>query len=452
MPTHERNNVDNTEKHTAAVLSICTGYGGLELGLELLGIHVRPVCYVEREAFCAANLVSKIEAGEMAAAPVFTDAKSFPYERFFGRVDLLTAGYPCQPFSAAGARRGADDPRHLWPHIARGIRLCRPGWVFLENVEGHITLGLSTVISDLEEMGYRSTWGIFSAAEVGAPHQRKRVFILAHGIGTGLQGHAGNEQGTGWQGTRLRRPIAESCLPLQWPARPGEAQQEWEEPRTVADTGSKKQHRVTQSEEWNSHSKDGQSGERELADTTHKLRQRGGASSQKKRGQPFQITPITTSVRSEKTVRLDLPGCQGKLNPNWVEQLMGQPDREKLNKSGKSLEQWPTPRTQCTRPGNVRAQEETLLGLQLKDKGNLEERVAITNQVKQAKLNPNWVEQLMGLPVGWTQLPTEWTDDGIASRVDPIANRLDRLRMIGNGVCPQTAAKAFATLHAELTQ
>ena len=110
--------------------------------------------------------------------------KTFPSEIFRDRVDLITGGYPCQPFSAAGKRLGEDDPRHLWPHIRKHIEAIRPVQCFFENVEGHISLGLSSVISDLEEDGYRSAWGIFSAREVGAPHQRKRVYIMANSNNT----------------------------------------------------------------------------------------------------------------------------------------------------------------------------------------------------------------------------------------------------------------------------
>lgn len=168
--------VDSTGK--LEVLSLCAGYGGIELGLERLGLRLRTVAYVEREGFAAANLVAKIEAGKLAEAPVHSDVKTFPYERFRGLVDIMLAGYPCQPFSSAGKRQGEDDPRHLWPSIADGIAACEPSAVFFENVQGHVTLGLRDVLSDLGRMGYRTTWGMFSAAEVGAPHQRKRVFIL----------------------------------------------------------------------------------------------------------------------------------------------------------------------------------------------------------------------------------------------------------------------------------
>jgi len=135
---------------------------------------------VEIEAFAIANLVAKMEEGKLAPSCIWSNLKTLPVEPFRGRVDLLTGGYPCQPFSAAGKRAGTDDPRHLWPYIADIIESVRPVRCFFENVEGHISLGLREVISDLESLGYKTAWGIFSATEVGAPHQRKRVYIMAH--------------------------------------------------------------------------------------------------------------------------------------------------------------------------------------------------------------------------------------------------------------------------------
>ena len=161
------------------VLSLCTGYGGIERGLELAGFAHRVVAHVEIEAFAVANLVAKMEERQLVPTPIWTDLKTLPVDCFRDRVDLLTGGYPCQPFSNAGKRQGEDDPRHLWPHIKRHIETIRPVQCFFENVEGHISLGLREVIEDLESLGYSTTWGVFSAAEVGAPHQRKRVYILA---------------------------------------------------------------------------------------------------------------------------------------------------------------------------------------------------------------------------------------------------------------------------------
>ena len=178
----------DTAKKLPTVIAFCAGYGGIERGLDLAGVEHRVIAYVEIEAFAIANLVQKMEAGQLPPAPIYTDIKTFPAHLFRGRVDIITGGYPCQPFSAAGQRKGTDDPRHLWPFIRRYIQTIRPARCFFENVEGHISLGLSTVISDLEEDGYRTTWGIFSAEEVGAPHRRKRIFIMADTDSASWQG------------------------------------------------------------------------------------------------------------------------------------------------------------------------------------------------------------------------------------------------------------------------
>jgi len=174
--------VDTTKK-LPTVLSLCTGYGGIERGLDLAGVEHRVIAHVEIEAFAIANLVAKMEAGKLDAAPVWSNLKTLPVEPFRDRVDIITGGYPCQPFSAAGKRLGEEDPRHLWPYIKKIIAYVKPARCFFENVEGHISLGLREVISDLESLGYKTAWGIFSAREVGAPHQRKRVYIMADSEG-----------------------------------------------------------------------------------------------------------------------------------------------------------------------------------------------------------------------------------------------------------------------------
>lgn len=275
-------------------IGLCAGYGGIELGLHRAIPNMRTVALCEIEAFAIANLVSKMEAELMDPAPIWPDLKTFPWAAFHGRVDILTGGYPCQPFSAAGKRLGKDDPRHLWPHIARGIRLLQPRLCFFENVEGHISLGLSDVIEDLAGMGYRTTWGIFSASECGAPHQRKRVFILAvasslggaSGLSGPLTGHEGqpgesddgggevmaDSSSTGSQGCRGQRGHGEGSREVQavwsgrdaWPSRPGEQQYGWEPPRVVADS-----HRVDRSAQAEGREHDRQAGPagEELGDT-----------------------------------------------------------------------------------------------------------------------------------------------------------------------------------------
>ena len=210
-------------------ISLCAGYGGIDLGLKRAIPNLRTIAFSEIEGFACANLVSKMEAGLLDAAPIWSDLKTFPWKEFHGKVDFLSGGYPCQPFSTAGKRLGTEDPRHLWPFIADGIRLMQPRVCFFENVEGHISLGLRGVIAELESMGYSVAWGIFSAVEVGAPHQRKRVFILAHGNGQRRQ------LSDWWQQSVIELPFSNvKARGNVRPTRPSQPQHQWEPLRVVA--------------------------------------------------------------------------------------------------------------------------------------------------------------------------------------------------------------------------
>lgn len=160
-------------------LSLCSGIGGLDLGVKLaLGGRCETVCYVERESYCAAVLVGRMEEAALDPAPVWDDLSTFDGRPWRGRVDLITGGYPCQPFSLAGSRLGEQDERHLWPHVRRIVSEIQPVAVFFENVAGHVSLGLENVVRDLEGLGYRVAATLVTASEVGAPHKRERVFIL----------------------------------------------------------------------------------------------------------------------------------------------------------------------------------------------------------------------------------------------------------------------------------
>ena len=266
-----KENVDNTQEYTC--LSLCSGYGGLELGLKRACPNVRTVAYVEVEAFADANLVAKMEKGLLDAAPIWTDIKTFDAEPFRDRVHFITAGYPCQPFSVAGQRKGTDDPRHLWPYIERIIEAVRPVWFFGENVSGHLTIGFPEVYRSLRNLGYTVEAGLFTAAEVGVPHRRERLFILAY-AGCTQQGgisrnsekekgitqknqeaHRGNPKPSPSSITvadtttkRIQRPEPERTAQtgrqadqqsVKWPARSGQPQYDWEEPRIVVNTKSK---------------------------------------------------------------------------------------------------------------------------------------------------------------------------------------------------------------------
>ena len=229
---------DDNNTETITHLSLCSGYEGIGLGLRRVLPNLREIAYVEREGFPVANLVAKMEAGEMDAAPVFTDVKTFPYRKFRGLVDILSGGFPCQPFSASGKREGVEDPRHLFPYIRDGIAECRPRLVFLENVEGIISSKtaagesvLQYVLRELECLGYTATAGIFSASEVGAPHQRKRVFILAYADSDRGQ-RPGSFLGDSCQARQGRKNPTENCITEQkWPSSSTDPQHGWEEPR-----------------------------------------------------------------------------------------------------------------------------------------------------------------------------------------------------------------------------
>jgi DNA (cytosine-5)-methyltransferase 1 len=103
-------------------------------------------------------------------------------------VDILTGGYPCQPFSHAGQRKGKNDERHLYPYVSAAIRALGPRLVVLENVRGHLSMVLADVIGDLAGLGYDARWGLVSASDAGAPHGRARVFIVAHPHQPGREG------------------------------------------------------------------------------------------------------------------------------------------------------------------------------------------------------------------------------------------------------------------------
>ena len=160
-------------------MSICSGYGGIELGLREI-VSTKVVCYVERELSAAEILRTRMEDKTLDEAPIWSDLKTFDTEPWRGKVDIVTGGFPCPPWSTAGKQLGANDPRNLWPDVARLIRGLGVPIVFLENVPGILRYYWDTIRPELREMGYEVTEGLFSAAETGAPHKRQRIFILAY--------------------------------------------------------------------------------------------------------------------------------------------------------------------------------------------------------------------------------------------------------------------------------
>ena len=455
-------------------ISLCAGYGGIDLGLRRVFPACRTVAYVEIEAFAVANLVAKMEEGELDPAPIWTNLKTLPLEAFPTGLEIISGGFPCQPFSSAGKREGDEDPRHLFPYIKNAIRTIQPRIVFLENVEGIISAKLKGdgwedpagtpvllhVIRELERVGYRATAGVFSAAEVGATHQRKRVFILAHSKGAGLEG-LGNEAGegqegwqkeggpvapsncsiksmadptsergerwrtgiegkytqseegvSGWSSTReladanecggqqdsrsgeLRPSGVEQSPCHRWPSRPGEAQQEWEEPRVVGDAEGRQIH-GGKSGELGKAAQGGESGPTTVADPSAELADHAHGG--------------------------ERPGCLSRQDGEGPEVFGGQGSgggSEAAELADNYVERLQNPTNEQWSQGS---------------EANAVERTRI------AKKSGRQTESQLG---GAT--------DGSTSGLDPTANRVDRLRLLGNGVVPDTAEVAFRTLYKEL--
>ncbi|MER7077940.1 DNA cytosine methyltransferase [Saccharopolyspora kobensis] len=155
--------------------SLCTGYGGLDMAVERVfgaeltwysDIDPGPIRLLEHHYPTIPNI------GDLTTVDWQQLAETMP-------VDILTAGYPCQPFSVAGKKQGANDDRHIWPHIAEGIRVLRPRIVVLENVANHLRIGFPDVLGDLAALGYHASWGVVRASDAGAPHHRARLFVVA---------------------------------------------------------------------------------------------------------------------------------------------------------------------------------------------------------------------------------------------------------------------------------
>ncbi|MFI7347226.1 DNA cytosine methyltransferase [Streptomyces sp. NPDC049936] len=164
--------------------SVCTGYGGLDIAVQaVLGGELAWVADNDPGA-------RRILAHHHPGVPNLQDITAVDWHGV-APVDVLTGGYPCQPFSTAGKRKGTKDERHIWPYIARALGVLRPRFGVFENVAGHLSLGFDTVLADLAALGFDAEWVCVRASDVGAAHRRNRLFLLtwpADAAGEGRQG------------------------------------------------------------------------------------------------------------------------------------------------------------------------------------------------------------------------------------------------------------------------
>ena len=171
------------------LLDLFSGIGGFSLGLESTG-YFETIAFVEKDKFCQQVLKKNFKD-----IPIESEVRDVKGERY--AADIITGGFPCQPFSVAGKRRGTDDDRYLWDETIRIIRECKPRWFIGENVEGIINiqdgLVLRQVQDDLEKEGFQVQCLVIPASGIGAWHQRKRVWILAYSKHNGSHRSKGNE-------------------------------------------------------------------------------------------------------------------------------------------------------------------------------------------------------------------------------------------------------------------
>lgn len=356
--------------------SLCTGYGGLDGAAHaVVGGELAWVADTDAGA-------SKILAYRFPCVPNLGDITAVSWDTV-EPVDILTAGYPCQPFSDAGQRKGIEDERHIWPYVAVAIRVLRPRLVLLENVRGHLGRGFDTVLAGLAAIGFDAEWCTATASQAGAPHRRERLFILAWPAAdpahrrppTGRRGAA--EDADGATGGEWRIPApgqAEGGWPWSDAGRSGGA-------RTAADTER------------------GEGGQ-PLGHTAE--RRREGEAEQTGMGdRRAPVNPLGG-------------GCDGRAHESQREAEGGTDTR----RDSTPATDWGPYRAAIRRWERITGR----LAPPPTEQGKTGQR-----------LSPRFVEWMQGLPDGWVT--------GV-----PELSRNEQLHALGNGVVPQQGALALRTL------
>jgi DNA (cytosine-5)-methyltransferase 1 len=193
------------------VLDLFSGIGGFSLGLERAGMKTLAFC--EADPFCR-----RVLRRHWPEVPIYEDVKKLTRRRMekdgIDRIDLICGGFPCQPFSAAGRKRGTEDHRDLWPEMLRIIDEWRPTWVIAENVAHFEGMAFTRTKIDLESARYEVQPLVIPACAVGAPHRRDRIWIIAHAHGAGLQTPRSGIPATGIEQPRALARSLPASLPF----------------------------------------------------------------------------------------------------------------------------------------------------------------------------------------------------------------------------------------------
>jgi DNA (cytosine-5)-methyltransferase 1 len=387
--------------------SLCTGYGGLDMAV---GGDLAWVCDFDKGA-------AKILAHRYPDVPNLHDLTVIDWSEV-EPVDVITAGFPCQPFSYAGKRKGTTDERHLWPYIADALRVLQPRFAVFENVPGLLRLGLADVLSDLAEIGFDAEWTTVRASDVGAPHRRERLFIVAvrharHNAG-GTKLGVESEDPTGGA-TKSDRDATPDTGSERLGEHAGES--------PTQETGSDASDELADHRGVRAH-RDGRAVAPDTAGPRRSGRQDPGAGGndagegarggESERGS-FPSTPDTGSERhgggqDARTVGRAYGEVEGEQRERErTREVAGAGSHTAWGGYGPAVNQW----------------EQTL--------GRPAPNPTITGRTGRPVLNPPFVEWMMGLPEGWV------TDV-------PGLSRVAQLKALGNGVAPAQAVAALTQL------
>lgn len=160
-------------------ICLFAGSGIGEIALKRIWPEYRTVCFVEWDGYAISQIIARIRDGHIEDSPIWNDVQTFSGKEWRGFVDVVSGGFPCQPFSVAGNLLGESDPRNMWPETIRIIGEIRPKIVLLENVSNILVSGYEQrIFGDLAKIGYDCRWDIVGASDIGAKHQRNRLWIV----------------------------------------------------------------------------------------------------------------------------------------------------------------------------------------------------------------------------------------------------------------------------------
>lgn len=393
-------------------LSLFAGIGGLDLAMDRLGGEC--VLQVEIDGFCQSVL-----AARWPDVPKAADVRDVGA---MDDLDFIVGGFPCQPVSVAGRKLGLDDPRWLWPQFARIIREARPRAVFIENVPGLHHRGLEDVLHDLSALGYGGAWDFVSAWDAGAPHLRKRLWVLA------LRGRSGFE-GRTRTGQPPPRPTSSTISSGQNVL--------WLEPGVEPI--------ILDEDLWPS----------PKASAAHYGRPRPNDRGDLQ-ARVLWPSPNAVGRPNEGNVRLLRARVLSGEMTEEEAACTGGPGTSPNRRGGLDLRthvsRWPTPSGR-----DYKDVGDSILAGTVPVNGLLGR--AVGPSLEGGGLNPDWVEWLMGFPVGWT-VPSltradlrahGWATEPSLPRVARgVSQRRQRLTALGNAVVPDAAVWALHHLAARL--